>query len=102
MDEARASGKHEFLSWDMQPGDVLVFNAMTVHGSQGNLRMNTRRRAWAFRFVGDEHEFVDQPGREWGWPVVDLWSEGMKDGDKVAGHRDHEVVWKRGAQKGKL
>ncbi|KAI9028382.1 short chain dehydrogenase [Hyaloraphidium curvatum] len=95
MDAAKAAGEHEFLAWDMEPGDMIVFNAMTVHGSKGNLRMGTRRRAWAFRFVGDDHAFLDQPGREWGWPVVDLWSQGLTNGDKLVGHPDHPVVWKR-------
>jgi ectoine hydroxylase-related dioxygenase (phytanoyl-CoA dioxygenase family) len=58
--------KHEFLSWEMEPGDVLVFDAMTVHGSAGNLR-DARRRGWAFRFVGEKHAFARAvPGKEWG------------------------------------
>jgi ectoine hydroxylase-related dioxygenase (phytanoyl-CoA dioxygenase family) len=79
----------------MMPGDVLCFDAMTVHGSKGNLRMDTRRRAWAFRFVGDDHKFVDQPGREWGWPVTDLWAQGLKQGDELTSHPDHQIVWRR-------
>ncbi len=28
--------RHDFLSWDMAPGDVLVHQAMTIHGASGN------------------------------------------------------------------
>ncbi|KAI8999710.1 short chain dehydrogenase [Hyaloraphidium curvatum] len=93
LDSPEEQKKHEFLSWDMEPGDVIVFNAMTVHGSKGNLRSDTRRRAWAFRFVGEDHGFCDQPGRQWGWPVTDMWKEGYKAGSKIVGHRDHPVVY---------
>ena len=28
--------KYELLSWDLEPGDVLMFHPLIVHGSPGN------------------------------------------------------------------
>lgn len=27
--------EHEFLAWDMEPGDVIAFHALTLHGRLG-------------------------------------------------------------------
>ena len=43
-------GQHEFLAWDMAPGDVIAFHALTLHGASGNLSTSRRRRAWATRW----------------------------------------------------
>jgi ectoine hydroxylase-related dioxygenase (phytanoyl-CoA dioxygenase family) len=32
--------KHEMLSWQMQPGDVVGFHALTVHGAYANRKPN--------------------------------------------------------------
>ena len=72
-------GEIELLAWDVNPGDVLVFNSKTVHGSAGNMSASMRRRAWAFRFVGREHGMVDwTPERAYPW----VWaiSVGFYDG----------------------
>ncbi len=46
--------KYELLDWDMEPGDVLVFHPLTLHGSYGNSSRVRRRRALALRWVGDD------------------------------------------------
>lgn len=45
---------HEIVSWDMEPGDVLLFHPLIVHGSGGNSSTTTRRRALATRWLGDD------------------------------------------------
>ncbi|MCH9674672.1 MAG: phytanoyl-CoA dioxygenase family protein [Gammaproteobacteria bacterium] len=52
----------EFLSWDLQPGDCIVFHALTVHGAPGNASTKTRRRAVATRWTGDDARFVRRRG----------------------------------------
>jgi ectoine hydroxylase-related dioxygenase (phytanoyl-CoA dioxygenase family) len=47
-------GKYDLLNWDMQPGDMLLFNPLTLHGSYGNASRTRRRRALALRWVGDD------------------------------------------------
>lgn len=49
----------ELISWDMQPGDALVFSALTLHGSRGNYSTKRSRRAISPRFIGEDVRFVD-------------------------------------------
>lgn len=53
---------YHITSWDLEPGDVYVFHAMTVHGSPGNSRTDRRRRGYAVRYVGDDVTYDDRPG----------------------------------------
>jgi ectoine hydroxylase-related dioxygenase (phytanoyl-CoA dioxygenase family) len=46
--------KYELLEWEMEPGDVLIFHPLTLHGSYGNASRVRRRRALAQRWVGDD------------------------------------------------
>jgi ectoine hydroxylase-related dioxygenase (phytanoyl-CoA dioxygenase family) len=46
--------KYRFVSWDMQPGDVLIHQGLTLHGAGENTRADRSRRAYAPRYVGDE------------------------------------------------
>ncbi len=45
---------YDIISWDLQPGDVYVFHAMTVHGAGGNQRADLRRRGYTVRYIGDD------------------------------------------------
>ncbi len=45
---------YDIVSWDLEPGDVFAFHAMTVHGSPGNLSVRDRRRGYAVRYTGDD------------------------------------------------
>ena len=70
---------YEIISWDMSPGDCLVFQAMIVHGSAGNLSAKNRRRAWATRWAGDDARYCLHKG-EVGYPIDD---PGLSDGDRL-------------------
>ncbi len=50
------------LEWEMQPGDAVAFNYMTLHGARGN-NATTRRRAFSLRLVGDDARYVERPGK---------------------------------------
>lgn len=50
------------LEWEMDPGDVVLFDYRTAHGARGNLSAN-RRRALSLRWVGDDARYVERPGR---------------------------------------
>lgn len=53
--------KYTVLEWPMEPGDAVAFHYKTVHGARGNLT-ESRRRAFALRFVGDDARYVERPG----------------------------------------
>lgn len=44
-------GQHDILGWALEPGDVVAFHMLTLHGSHGSA---TRRRVFSVRFVGDD------------------------------------------------
>lgn len=46
--------QYELLDWDMEPGDILMFHPLTLHGSYGNKHRTRRRRALALRWTGDD------------------------------------------------
>lgn len=52
----------EFLTWNLEPGDVLVHDGLTVHGAPPNTTANRRRRALAIRFVGPDVTYDPRPG----------------------------------------
>jgi ectoine hydroxylase-related dioxygenase (phytanoyl-CoA dioxygenase family) len=60
IDAARE--RYEFLTWSLDPGDVLVHHGMTVHGAPGNRTADARRRAFSIRYTGDDVRYVPRPG----------------------------------------
>jgi ectoine hydroxylase-related dioxygenase (phytanoyl-CoA dioxygenase family) len=54
--------RHTFLSWTLEPGDVLVHLGLTVHGAAGNRTADLRRRALALRYTGDDARYDPRPG----------------------------------------
>jgi ectoine hydroxylase-related dioxygenase (phytanoyl-CoA dioxygenase family) len=50
----------EILSWDMQPGDSLVWYSRTFHSAPGNAT-NTRRRALSTSWFGDDATYNEIP-----------------------------------------
>jgi ectoine hydroxylase-related dioxygenase (phytanoyl-CoA dioxygenase family) len=53
--------QYRILAWDLEPGDCIVFHALTLHGAPGN-RLPSRRRAYASRWTGDDARFVLRSG----------------------------------------
>lgn len=56
-----APGDYEILSWDLEPGDSLVFHFLTLHGAPGNTA-RTRRRGFSTRWLGDDARYLKRPG----------------------------------------
>ena len=56
-DIEKRRGSYEILTWDLEPGDVLIFSALTLHYAPGN-RTRGRRRALSTRWLGDDMRFV--------------------------------------------
>ena len=82
--------QHKIVSWDMEPGDVLAFHALVVHGSGGNHSNTIRRRGYAVRYTGREAVYCADPGSHLG-----NRSPTLKDGD-VLDSEQYPVVWKNG------
>ncbi len=69
-------GKYDIRSWDLEPGDALLFHGFTLHGSQGNATTQ-RRRAIATRWTGDDVTYSASK------PLP--WKHGLKPGDPMSG-----------------
>jgi ectoine hydroxylase-related dioxygenase (phytanoyl-CoA dioxygenase family) len=52
----------DILSWEMEPGDAVVFNFKTVHGANANT-LPSVNQTLSFRLVGDDVRYIQRPGR---------------------------------------
>jgi ectoine hydroxylase-related dioxygenase (phytanoyl-CoA dioxygenase family) len=82
--------QYEILGWDMEPGDCLVFQAMMVHGSDGNTSLKNRRRALATRWTGDDARYEVRNG-EVAIPTSD---PGLEHGDPMDCD-DFPLIWQK-------
>ncbi len=81
-----------FLTWDMQAGDCLVFSALTVHGSGGNTAMTHRRAALSTRWLGDDAVWDPRPATATYYYEPE--GVGLAPGAKVGGPHFPEL-WRR-------
>ena len=81
--------EHKILSWDMEPGDCIVFHFKTLHSGKGNAHSEIRRRAFSSRWIGDDAVFAERPG-ETSPPFPELRS--FKQGDPMD-HPLFPVCW---------
>ena len=79
--------RYEIISWDLEPGDVYAFHAMTVHGAGGNLRFDVRRRGYTVRYCGDDAVYDTRKGTQ-----GHLRSESHRDGDQLDSDQ-YPLVW---------
>ena len=50
---------YDIISFEMNPGDLLAFHSLVVHGSNGNFSKIHRRRGYAVRYTGDNVFYVE-------------------------------------------
>jgi hypothetical protein len=79
--------KYDIVSFDVEPGDVIIHHVKTVHGSGGN-RSDNWRRAVSFRYCGDEVRYLDRQGAIQQVGVA----RDLNDGDRLFSE-DYPVVW---------
>ena len=72
---------YDLLSWDMQPGDILIFHPLIVHGSGGNQSTTRHRRALASRWVGEDVFYDPRPHT---MPLPP--GHGLEAGERLHGH----------------
>lgn len=80
---------HEILGWAMEPGDAIVFHALTLHGAPGNHTAN-RRRAYSTRWLGEDARYATRPGEI--SPLIE--GHGLSPGDPME-CESFPVVWRR-------
>lgn len=81
IDALEATGEVKVLRWDLAPGDVIVFDSYTVHGSPGNASNSVRRRAYATRWASEDARFDSRKGTmHYKW-VEEGFDNGLKHGE---------------------
>lgn len=78
----------DIISFDVEPGDCIVFHAKTIHGGPGNDGVR-RRRAYSTRWAGDDAVYCIRPTSS--RPVRD---PGIVPGDPLSGDV-FPLVWER-------
>ena len=81
---------YDIVSFDVEPGDMLVHNYKTIHGAGGNLSRYQVRRAASLRYCGDDIRFRTRPGA----PVQLHHTGRLEDGSPLGGP-DYPEVWCR-------
>ncbi|MEM7639248.1 MAG: phytanoyl-CoA dioxygenase family protein [Pseudomonadota bacterium] len=78
---------YDIISFDVEPGDVIIHHVLTIHGAGGNMT-DQWRRAMSFRYCGDRVRYFDRPGAI---PQVGVRGD-LENGDRLFS-RDYPVVW---------
>lgn len=52
--------QYRILGWEIEPGDVVCFHMLTMHGA-GGVAENRRRRVFSVRFLGDDMRHTPRP-----------------------------------------
>jgi hypothetical protein len=92
-EEVRDDPDHRFVSWDMEPGDVVVMNLKTAHYSQGN-PTGQRRVAYATWWYGDDVVWDPRPECEEGHPEAPFAA--MPRGERPD-HPLFPILWRTAA-----
>lgn len=83
--------RYDIASWDMEPGDVICFNARCVHGGSGNLAPDRELRVFNTKWTGDD---VRVKFRETGMDPdhsAAMTEVGLKPGDRLGTYLYPEV-----------
>ncbi|XP_028418590.1 uncharacterized protein LOC114544035 [Dendronephthya gigantea] len=81
--------QYQILSWNMEPGDCIVFHMKTVHSAHGN-NLQTPRRAFSTRWLGDDAVKGERP---WMNLPPSTQMNGLVKGDKLVDSGSFPVVW---------
>ncbi len=82
--------KYPVMTWDLQPGDILVFHGKTLHAARPNTTLDRRRRALAIRYTGDDIRWRPRP-----YAPADESVRDLKAGEPIACEA-YPLVWDNG------
>jgi len=80
--------RYPTVSFDLEPGDCVVFHGRTLHAGAGNSSAATRRRALSHRFAGDDIRWKNRAAA----PLV--FETALNDGDPID-REECPRVWPR-------
>ena len=75
--------RYEVLSWDMAPGDCVIFNGRTIHGGSGNLPRHRGLSVFNTKWLGDDVRVCfREEGMDPDHSQV-MTEQGLKPGDRI-------------------
>lgn len=78
----------DIVSYDLQPGDCIVFHMRTLHGAPSTVGLKSRRRAFSTRWIGDDARFAQRA-----WKTSPPYPEvNLNHGDAMD-HPSFPVMW---------
>lgn len=79
---------YDVVTIEANPGDIIIHDVMTIHGSGGNMSNDQTRRAMSFRYCGDDIRYYDRPGAI-PQPYI---TDHLEDGEPLYSN-DYPLVW---------
>jgi ectoine hydroxylase-related dioxygenase (phytanoyl-CoA dioxygenase family) len=80
---------YDIAAWALQPGDTIIFDFRTLHGT-GNATVKSLRRAFSTRWLGDDVTYCERPGET----SPPYRNHGMRHGERM--REDwFPVLWQR-------
>ena len=94
-DVDRYRDSFDILSWDVEPGDAIVFHGNILHGADGRESYPYERRAFALTWAGPELRYVHPKGNT--SPTLDkVKGIPVPDGARVGDHQEaFEPGWRQ-------
>lgn len=83
-------GAHDIVSFDVAPGDLLLFSAWILHGARGNSSRKQRRIAFSTRWLGDDAIWAPGPGTD---PTVTAADVAVQPGQPPHDDTRFPQVW---------
>lgn len=80
---------YNILSWDVEPGDCIVFHMKTLHAAPGNSSECLQRRVLSTRWLGDDAMMAARP-----WKVSPPTYGNLNIGDRAVSE-EFPIVWTR-------
>ncbi len=85
---------YDIVSWDMEPGDCVAFNARIIHGGSGNLSEGRDLKIFNTQWLGDDVRVIfREEGMDPDHSAI-MTEHGLKPGDRL-GSELYPQVWAR-------
>ena len=82
--------EYDIISFDLEPGDAVVFSFLTVHGAPPNPSSDRRRRAFSARVLGGDPRWAIRSGPT--SPPFPELAQVMTAGAPLAGRPEFPVI----------
>jgi ectoine hydroxylase-related dioxygenase (phytanoyl-CoA dioxygenase family) len=89
---ARADPQFRVVTWDLEPGDAVLFHVDTPHYSKGNDSPTQARTGLAVRVIGDDATWCTEPGLA---PIPGLDYQAMPAGQHPEASEFLPIIWRR-------